>query len=123
MGYTSELIDGIVHGHFDGSNFAPEGWHVPSSGELLTDLFGFMGSSTWENMSGQGLMNWNLTAKANNDADMTVSMLAYGSIWTSSCVEGKTTSYALMCGLKPENKTVNSQQKVRNAFCTRLIKD
>ena len=109
---------------FDDSNFAPEGWAVPTKNEYL-ELIGATGKNL-DNMLDGGPYNFGATlnykAVASN-SKVKVSSLGYTNTW--SCTPSS--SKILMMGLKYDEKSlatvsVNSGQDPKSGFSIRLIK-
>ena len=102
----------------DFTNFAPEGWAVPTKDQYL-ELLGATGKNL-EDMMNKSLFRATLNFKfTGGGGNVTVGSLGYTNTWTCT----KSSSKLVMVGLKSDNSSVNSAQAVTGCFAVRLIKE
>lgn len=103
----------------DYSNFAPEGWAVPTKDQYL-ELLGATGKNYVDMMEKylfKATENYKFTK--DKSGKVAASALGYTNTWTCT----KSSSKLVMAGLKPDNSSVNSAQAVTGCFAVRLIKE
>lgn len=106
--------------------FAPSGWHVATRKEIIEDMLPYMGegSAIWNNVCGQGLLNWGVMAKADKvNNKVAHGILTYGSVLSSTGGKVSGSSKCCLCGVDSEGTIKNNQQAVVSAYCVRLVKN
>lgn len=115
----SAYTAGYNGSEFDDSNFAPEGWAVPTKNQYL-QLIQDTGKDLDAMISGPYLFGATINYKAvSKSSKVKVSSLGYTNTWSCTPSSGK----VLMMGMKTDGTSVNSAQTAYSGFAIRLIKE
>ena len=105
----------------DDSNFAPQGWRLPTRAEYKDDMLGFC-DNVYDYLKYRSLFGAELGYKSQGSSGkVKISQLAYTNSWTSTINEAGTKLY--MCGLKTDGSVTDSPQNFTPTFGVRLIKE